>query len=234
MKQNFIKIGNIPAIIWGEDSENLIVAVHGNLSNKADTPIEILAEHAAQHNHQVLSFDLPEHGDRKNEDTLCKVQICVKELSQIMEYAKKNWKHINLFANSMGAYFSLLAYHNEPIKKAWFLSPVVDMQRIITNMMSWFEISEEQLKTQQTVPTPVGQNLYWDYYSFVNTHPITDWKIPTFILYGDKDDMCESDIITKFKDQFRCNLNILKEGEHYFHTPEQLDVLNNWLKETLS
>lgn len=44
MKKEFLKINGIPAILWGEKSENLIIAVHGNSSYKEDTPITILAE----------------------------------------------------------------------------------------------------------------------------------------------------------------------------------------------
>ena len=30
-----ITINNIPAIIWGDDSDRVIIAIHGNQSNKA-------------------------------------------------------------------------------------------------------------------------------------------------------------------------------------------------------
>ncbi|WP_255411903.1 MULTISPECIES: hypothetical protein [Bacillota] len=36
---------------------------------------------------------------------------------------------------SIGTYFSLLAYADEPIQHAWFLSPIVNMQVIVENMM---------------------------------------------------------------------------------------------------
>lgn len=60
-----ISIHNIPSAVWGPSSEKVILAVHGNLSSKTDTPIRLLAETAVQKGYQVLSFDLPEHGDRK-------------------------------------------------------------------------------------------------------------------------------------------------------------------------
>ena len=103
-----------------------------------------LPKNALANNYQVLSFDLPEQGDRINEGTPSKVQYYIKDLTDVMQYVKANWKHISLFANSLGAYFSLLAYPDEPIEKAWFLSPIVDMQRLIENMMS----SEEELKNK--------------------------------------------------------------------------------------
>lgn len=233
MEQFFFKIHNIPAVLWGEKSNKLILAVHGNMSYKTDKPIEILAEVAIQHGYQVLSFDLPEHGDRKQEATLCKVQQCVKDLSTILQYAKEEWNDISLFANSMGAYFSLLSYHDEEFQHAWFLSPVVDMRRIISNMMSWFQISEDQLKEKQTISTPIGQNLYWDYYCYVNEHPIKKWNIPTHILYGGQDDMCEQDTILNFEKSFSCNLEIIPSAEHYFHTTAQLQDFRDWLEKSM-
>ena len=61
IKTKKINIDNIPAIIWGEKSSKVYIAVHGNMSNKEDKAIQILAEKAANEGYQVLSFDLPEH-----------------------------------------------------------------------------------------------------------------------------------------------------------------------------
>lgn len=223
-------ISNIPAVLWGEKSEKVFIAVHGNMSNKEDTVIEILAKEAIKKGYQVLSFDLPEHGDRKNDSTPCKVQFCVSDLSIIMNYAKEHWRDISLFACSMGAYFSLLAYQNNMIRKALFLSPVVNMERIIDNMMMWFNVTPEYLQKELTIETPIGQKLYWDYYCYVKEHPINTWNINTHILYGAKDKLCEFETINYFCDKYGCDLEIMDTGEHYFHTEEQLNVFLNWLQ----
>jgi esterase/lipase len=233
MLKNRVKIEGIPAILWGEECQRVIIAVHGNMSNKEDIPIEMLARHAADNGYQVLSFDLPEHGERKSENTPCQVQYCVKDLATIMEYTKSHWNHISLFANSMGAYFSLLAFKDESLEKAWFLSPVVDMQRIIENMMMWFDVSEERLQQEKTIDTPMGHTLYWDYYCYVKDHPVDVWDIPTYILSGSKDNLCETDTITKFVQEFSCKLKIVQEAEHYFQTQEQLEMLEEWIKDNI-
>ena len=233
MKKEFFKINNIPAVLWGETSEKIIIAVHGNMSHKENVPIKILAETGSQKNYQILSFDLPEHGERKNEKTLCKVQECVKELSLIIEYAKLHWKNISIFGNSIGAYFSLLAFKNENISNAFFLSPVVDMERIIKNMMLWFDVSEEKLEKEKTILTPIGQNLYWDYYSYVKENPIINWNISTYILYGEKDNLCEKNIIMNFAEKFNCDLLISNGSEHWFHTENDLKILKNWYEKIL-
>jgi esterase/lipase len=231
-KQNF-RINNIPAVLWGEKSQKLIIAVHGDKSSKSDTPIAILAQEAVTKGYQVLSFDLPEHGDRINEPTLCKVQNCVGDLGSIIRYAKKLSDDISLFACSMGAYFSLLAYKNEPIRQSLFLSPVVDMHQLIKNMMMWFNIDEERLKSEQEIPTPVGKTLYWDYYCYVKQNPITNWHSNTSILYGLEDNLTEYDVITEFANRFDSDLKVVEHGEHYFHTVQQLECLTKWIEEKL-
>ena len=168
MKIDRINISNIPSIIWGKKSNRVFIAVHGNMSNKEDDVIKILAEKVISNGYQVLSFDLPEHGERKYDTNyLCNVQNCVKDLKQIIEYAKKKYVGINLWACSMGAYFSLLAYKDENIRNSLFLSPVVNMKVIIDNMMLWNNTTEKELEEKQEIKTDFGQTLYWDYYKYV-------------------------------------------------------------------
>jgi alpha-beta hydrolase superfamily lysophospholipase len=233
MKRQTLSIENIPAILWGDKSDHLCIAVHGNMSHKADDAMVVFAAEAVAAGYQVLSFDLPEHGDRKNEPCACKVQNCVQDLTAIMRYAKSLAKHISVFACSMGAYFSLLAYSHEPLKQCLFLSPVVDMERIIHNMMTWFNVSEDRLKAEKEIPTPIGQTLYWDYYCYVKEHPIAVWDKPTSILYGSEDTVCELDAVAAFAKRFRCDLQVMEQGEHYFHTKEQLEFFRQWLKKCI-
>lgn len=226
-------IEGIPVIEWGERKSHVFIAVHGNMSNKEDTVIQLLAESAAKKGYQIISFDLPQHGERKDEDIPCKVQFCVQDLKKIITYIKQHWENISLFGCSMGAYFSLLAYKEENLGQCLFLSPVVDMERIISNMMMWFDITPEMLKEKKEIETPIGQVLYWDYYNYVKDHPVDTWETATSILYGAKDEMCEFETIENFVKLFHCELEIMQEGEHYFHTDEQLEAYNNWLSKCI-
>lgn len=230
METKRIKINNIPSIIWGEKSSKVFIAIHGNMSNKEDKVIEILANKVTNKGYQLISFDLPEHGERKiDTNYLCKVQNCVNDLKQIIEYAKANYNEINIWACSIGAYFSLLAYKDEDLKQCLFLSPVVNMKIIIENMMLWSNTTEKELNEKQEIKTDFGQTLYWDYYLYVKENPITNWNKKTYILYGNKDNMQNESIIKDFSNEFNCDLTILKNGEHYFHTEEQLNFYSDWL-----
>lgn len=228
-----LTIEGIPAILWGEPSDKLFIAVHGNMSSKEDDAIVIFAEEAIDKGYQVISFDLPEHGDRKDEDYACKVQNCVSDLNAIERYARTISSHISVFACSMGSYFSLLAYRDFPLEQCLFLSPVLNMERIISNMMAWFNVSEDRLKVEKEIETPIGQTLYWDYYCYVKSHPINTWNKPTAILYGSDDNLSEYDVVLDFAKRYHCKLQVLEHGEHYFHTEEQLRFFRLWLRDNI-
>lgn len=230
MQPQYFQIQNIPCALWGEDSDRVIIAVHGAQSHKEDKPFSLLAETLG--NSQVLSFDLPEHGARQGEATLCKPPACVRELTAVMDYTENRWPHIGLFAVSIGVYFSLLAYGSRRIEQAWFLSPVVDLGLLIKNMMNWFHISPERLEREQVIPTPMGQTLYWDYFCYVQEHPILRWSIPTEILAGGQDLMCDPAVTAAFSERYFCRIQIAKDAEHWFHTEGDLRILKKWIQET--
>lgn len=60
------------------------------------------------------------HGERVDEEYACIPKNCVSDLAAVYEYAKSLAPDIYLFACSMGAYFSLLAYHDINIKQSFF------------------------------------------------------------------------------------------------------------------
>lgn len=228
-----VMIGGIPAVVWGAKKEKVFIAVHGDQSNKEDEVIRILAEEAIRNGCQVLSFDLPEHGDRKNNEYFCKPQNCVSDLLSIMRYSEKFWKDINVFACSVGAYFALLAYSGKNISKALFLSPIVDMHFLIKNMMIYSNVTEEQLQIEKEIDTSFGKKLYWDYFSYVKNNYIESWDIKTYILYGKNDNLTNIVTLEKFCDKFNCELAIYKDGEHYFYTKEQLKMYRLWLQKDI-
>jgi alpha-beta hydrolase superfamily lysophospholipase len=112
---------------------------------------------------QVLSVDLPKHGERALEKRSFVPWEVIPDLHYIMDFAKCNWGKISLCANSIGAWFSLLGFSNEQIENCFFISPVLDMQRLITNMMSWANVSEKQLQQEKIIPTSFGNDLSWKY-----------------------------------------------------------------------
>lgn len=61
MEKCNIKIDTIPAIVWGPSSDQVYIFVHGKMSKKEDA--QGFAEIAIEKGFQVISFDLPQHGE---------------------------------------------------------------------------------------------------------------------------------------------------------------------------
>lgn len=231
-----IQNGNIeiPTILWGELNGKVIIAVHGDMSNKEDTIIELLAKNTIPNGYCVLSFDLPEHGERKNDNYECNPQNSISDLQTVYAYTKALENNISLFACSVGAYFSLLAFRDIIFERSLFLSPVVNMEHVIQDMLAGFQVSEQQLQAKKKIPLPIGKTLDWDYYSYVKQHPIDfNWKSSLAILYGAKDMLTSKEEIESFSDRQNVELTILENGEHYFHTDEQLYAFEMWLNKNL-
>ena len=128
----------------------------------------------------------------------------------------------------------MVAYQNERIERAWFLSPLVDMRRMIENMMKWFQVSEERLKAEKKIDTPMGKTLDWDYYCYVKEHPVNHWDVPTCILRGTKDTTCEEDTIQAFLHKCpNATMQLVEGSEHYFHTEYDLEMLKKWLDSSM-
>lgn len=118
------------------------------------------------------------------------------------------------------------------IKKAFFISPIVDMEKVILNMMTLANVSEQLLKEKQTINTSFGETLSWNYLNYVRNHPIK-WNIPTEILYGENDYLTSLETISDFAKNNNAGVTVMKNGEHWFHTKEEMDFLDQWIKSKL-
>lgn len=221
-------IAGIPALVYGTHAEKAFLYVHGRYSRKEEA--EPFARVVTAKGHQVVSFDLPEHGERAGEAYPCTVQNGVRDLSAIYDAVTNAHRRLSLYACSLGAYFSLAAYRDVAFARCLFVSPILDMERLIRNMMRWSNVSEERLRDEERIETSFGETLSWEYYEYVRNHPITRWDSPTSILYGENDNLTERDVLDSFARKYRCRVTVMKDGEHYFHTPEQLEFLQGWIE----
>ena len=145
-----------------------------------------------------------------------------------MEALKVENKRIILIANSIGAYFSMNAGIDGMIEKAWFISPIVDMERLITDMMRWANVTEAELEARGVIHTSFGEDLSWNYLRYVRSHP-TRWTVPTRILYGSRDNLTSHETIRDFAERHNARLTVMEGGEHWFHTEEQMRFLDEWI-----
>ena len=63
---------------------------------------------------------------------------------------------------------------------------------------------------------------------YVKEHPIF-WNHNTCILWGNKDDMMPENEIDTFANNFHAAVDKV-DSEHYFHTEDQLNLLQKWIE----
>lgn len=154
------------------------------------------------------------------------------QIQSAYDKARRQYDSIYLLANSIGAYFAMHALQNCRIEKALFISPVLDMERLILDMMGWASVSEADLRERGEIPTDFGETLSWDYLCFVRRHPIT-WNVPTEILYAGNDHLISRRTAKAFAGSHNARLTVMENGEHWFHTARQLAFLDAWMKRAI-
>ena len=132
-------------------------------------------------------------------------------MNEVRDYLYENWQSVSVRANSIGSWFTLLAFQSKKVEQALLVSPILDMKRFIELM-------------------PQRED---DYYEWVVNNPITGWAAPTYILRPETDLVVSEEVGRDFISQHHCHVTIMPDGEHWFHTPEQLAFLKAWEKKTI-
>lgn len=224
MKTERFQIDTIPAVLYGEPAERGYLFLHGQMGRKEEA--EAFAQVACSKGYQVLSIDLPAHGERQNREEELLPWMAVPDIRAALDWAGHHWKTISLRANSIGAYFAMLAF--DAPSRVLLVSPILDMENLILTMMGWAGATERQLQERGEIATSFGQTLSWKYLCWVREHPIHNWTCPIRILYGSRDNMTSRQTIDGFVRQHDAELTVMEGGEHWFHTPEQLAILREW------
>ena len=142
---------------------------------------------------------------------------------------KKQCGRLTLIANSIGAYFALSSLDETLVDRAYFISPIVDMEKLICHMMQRSNVTERELAEKREIAADFGETLSWDYLCYVRQHPIL-WNVPTRILYGEHDHLTSIETASSFAKRHRAELTVMPGGEHWFHTEEQMQFLDRWLR----
>lgn len=195
--------------------KTLVIYVHGKGGNAAE------AEHYKPlfPDCEVMGFDYKAETPWAAKD----------EFIKFFDSVSTGFDQVYLIANSIGAYFSMTSLGSANIAKAYFISPMVNMEKLICDMMMWAGVSENELREKKTIATGFGEPLSWEYLSYVRNHPI-QWNVPTKILYGSKDNLVSLETITKFANKINAPLTVMEGGEHWFHTDEQMEFLDKWIQ----
>lgn len=140
-----------------------ILYIHGKGGNAG----EARQFQAACQGYDLRGVDLPDLTPWGAESA---IQKAFRELEG--EYGR-----VSLLANSLGAYCAMYALRDYPVERALFISPILDLERLILDMLSWAGANEGELRERGEIPTDFGETLSWEYLDFVRAHPIR-WPHP--------------------------------------------------------
>ena len=225
MEKIKLEVAGIPAVLYGKRSRRVYLYVHGKNGSAAEAAR--FARIACSAGWQVLAVDLPEHGARKDSPEKLVPWVVTRELQAVYARMQPVWKHIRVYGVSIGAWFAMQALQTQQPEKALLVSPIVDMENLILDLMQQAGVTEEQLRTAGEIPTAMGETLSWPYLCWVREHPL-HWKVPTQVLYADTDPLTGHTAMEQFRQQTGAHLTILEGGEHWFHTETQLAALQGW------
>ena len=152
------------------------------------------------------------------------------ELSACFDDLAARYGSVVLIANSIGAYFAVNALRDRKPERAFFISPVADMEKLILGMMAAAGVTGEELRLRGEIPTAAGETLSWEYLSYVRAHPL-QWSVPTAILYGENDALTDRETMEAFARKTGASLTVMPGGEHWFHTEEQMRFSDAWMTE---
>ncbi|MBQ9898571.1 MAG: alpha/beta hydrolase [Ruminococcus sp.] len=152
-----------------------------------------------------------------------------EEFPAFFREVRRSHGRVLLIANSIGAYLAMCALSGEEIGRAFLISPVVDMERLILGMMSQEGVSEEELRSRGEIVTESGAVLSWRYLCFARENPV-GWSVPTAVLYGGCDRLTSREQISAFAERVGASLTVMEDGGHWFHTDEELRFLDEWLR----
>lgn len=125
--------------------KRLVIYVHGKGGNAAESKHyqPLFA------NSDVIGFDYKSQNPWEAKD----------EFSCFYDLHSKGYDSVILIANSIGAFLSMNALTDKKITQALFISPVVNMEKFITDMMMWANVTEVELQSKKRDSHRVRRNL---------------------------------------------------------------------------
>ena len=146
---------------------------------------------------------------------------------------RRKFGSVSVIAVSIGAYFCMNALQGQDIARAFFISPVVNMEKLIAGMMAYSGVSESELEARKEIDTDFGEKLSWEYLCYIRENPI-NWTAPTWILHGEKDNVIPVGRVREFAQRCSAELTVMPGGEHWFHTEEQTAFLDEWFRRCIN
>ena len=139
---------------------------------------------------------------------------------------------MSLLCNDKGAYFPMQAFGGAVIRKALFVSLAQNINRLIVRMITWAGVTEAKLCGKGKIQPDLDEALSCRYLTWVREHPVKVCAVPWRFI-GRTEELAFIGVVNAFIAAHPAALTIVENGEHWFHTPEQLQVLAAWEPENI-
>lgn len=140
MATEYLDIGGIPAKLYrAEDAAGTVLAVHGFAGSKESAAIEGLAGLVCRRGLNVLTYDLPAHGERSESADQLNAERCIGEMLAVEQYIKQNFGgDMYAFATSFGGMCLLLRLEqaSDSFKRIVLRVPAVNMSTSLVKIAS--------------------------------------------------------------------------------------------------
>lgn len=153
------------------------------------------------------------------------------EFPRLFDKASRGYSSVDLIAVSIGAFLAVNSLGKKRIRKAFLISPVLDMEGLIMHMMETDGITESELREKGEIASSYGETLSWKYLCYVREKE-REWGIPTTIIRGDGDLMAPEDGIMAFASKHSASVITIHSG-HYIHTKEELEAMDDAIRSSL-
>lgn len=229
-------------LFTGEKADRVVVALHGYMSNRRSDTIVNVAGVGAERGVAVLSFDMPEHGDRIDQKETLTVKHAVSDFRRVIAYAKDNVSEkISIFGTSLGAYFGLLAVKgNKAIDHVMLKSPALNPPKILENLTDSIAEWPEEREVLNATRILLANMTYDENYSKDEYDVYHCYKdrvcAPIDIIHGSDDRLVTMEDVYSF---VALNPSLIKvltmPGEgHRFLSEEAQHKTMNWFRSVMN
>ena len=218
-------LDGVPALRWGGPGGRAVVGVHGQFGDKRDPVMARCAEVIASHGDHLITFDLPTHGERRD-GTAFTAMAASGEVRSFVQLAREEATEVSLLAISVGAYVALCDMPSRTFERAWLVSPLLDLERYVRDVMSACSVTDERLEAETVVDTPRA-SLSWPDLCFLMEHPVR-LDMPSWTIRGDGDDVVPREALSRFLSAPGAELVEIAGGPHFLGEPPYLDTVASW------
>lgn len=221
-----------------EDVEKILIACHGFDSNKQGGTIAEIVEQSQNDKIVIISFDWPLHGE--SEEPLL-IKNCIRDFYLIYQYIIKRYPNSekNIFGSSFGAYMILQflkAYPNTNLKKIFFKSPAIKMEKVFKEVLLEEELESFEKKGYTIKNRNKKMKITYKFYEELLNMKITSDNIvkdkSIIIFHGTEDEVSLPKDIEEYE---CCNIKIkkLKGAPHSFkgkYLDEMIQTILKYIK----